>query len=462
MTDGIHEECGVFGVYDVPDAASITYYGLHSLQHRGQEASGIAVYHHDRIEVIKNKGLTVDVFAREHLEKLKGKYAIGHVRYSTAGGQEYENIQPIVANGALGPIAVAHNGQIVNDKELRAQLENEGCIFQGSSDTEVILHLINKETGSLLDRVRKTAQKLAGAYCILVMQDDHILAFRDAHGIHPLSYARSQDGYVIASETCAFEVMGIYESTDIKPGEIVEFHRGLVRHHNFDPEPSQRVCAMEYIYFARPDSVIDGINVHAFRKKSGEILAENDLEDESIQADIVIGVPDSSLSAAIGYAEKSGLPLETGLIKNRFITRTFIQPTQALRDQGVRMKLSPIPEVVKDKSVIMIDDSIVRGTTSRRIVRLLKEAGAREVHVRIASPRLISPCFYGVDMATKNELIASNKTNEEIAEYIEADSLKYMSFDEIRQAADGTGLCMACFDEDYCTPLFSHEAALNQ
>lgn len=458
MFDTIHEDCGVFGAYRLEDAASVTYYGLHSLQHRGQEASGIAVYNGHSIEVLKGKGLTVDVFAKDRLDRMKGQFAIGHVRYSTAGGQEYENIQPIVANGALGPIAVAHNGQIVNDVELREELEAQGCIFQGTSDTEVILHLIMKEKGSLIERVKKTAARLTGAYCILVMQEDHLIAFRDAHGIHPLSYARVKDGYAVASETCAFEIMGIYESTDIKPGEIVEFTRGLVKHHFFDPAPSQRVCAMEYIYFARPDSVIDGLNVHAFRRKSGELLAQ---KDGDLKADMVIGVPDSSLSAAIGYAEKSGLPLETGLIKNRFVTRTFIQPTQAMRDQGVRMKLSAVRDVVEGKDVVMIDDSIVRGTTSRRIVALLKEAGARSVHVRIASPRLISPCFYGVDMATRSELIASSKSNDEIRDYIQADTLRYMSLEEIQQAARDTGLCMACFDMDYCTPLFSHKAALD-
>lgn len=457
MFDTLHEDCGVFGAYRQEDAAAVTYYGLHSLQHRGQEASGIAVWNGHKIEVVKGKGLTIDVFGKDKLARLQGDVAIGHVRYSTAGGQEYENIQPIAANGSLGPIAIAHNGQIVNDRELRIQLEEEGCIFQGTSDTEVILHLIMKAKGSLIERVKQTASQLVGAYCILVMQKDHLIAFRDVHGIHPLSYARRKDGYLVASETCAFEVMGIYESHDIHPGEIVEFTRGLVKKHQFDPDPSQRVCAMEYIYFARPDSVIDGLNVHSFRKKSGEILAAH---DKDLEADIVIGVPDSSLSAAIGYAEASGLPLETGLIKNRFITRTFIQPTQALRDQGVRMKLSAVRDVVAGKRVVMIDDSIVRGTTSRRIVRLLKDAGAAKVHVRIASPRLISPCFYGVDMATTKELIASSRDDDAICDYIQADSLQYMSLYEIRQAAAGTGLCMACFDLDYCTPLFSHQLAL--
>ncbi|WP_279070665.1 amidophosphoribosyltransferase [Faecalicoccus pleomorphus] len=459
MFDELHEECGVFGAYRIENASSITYYGLHSLQHRGQEASGMAVCDGKEIHVQKGKGLTVDVFRKDKLNQLEGDLAIGHVRYSTAGGQENENIQPIVSKGHLGSLAVAHNGQIVNEKELRLELENQGAIFQGTSDSEVLLHLIQKEKGTLLEKVMKTARRLEGAFSFLVLDEDSIYAVRDRHGLRPLSYAAFKDGYVISSETCAFEVMGIYDSTDLKPGEVVEFKKGLVKKYQYTQDITHHMCAMEYIYFARPDSVVEGINVHAFRKKTGAVLAQ---KDKGLDADIVIGVPDSSLSAAIGYAEASGIPLETGLYKNRYVGRTFIQPTQAMRDRGVRMKLSPVSSVVKGKSVVMIDDSIVRGTTSRRIVRLLKEAGAKAVHVRIASPVITHPCFYGVDTSTKEELIGARMNKDEIEKYIEADSLKYMEVEELKQVAKEIGLCVACFNGNYCTPLYSYQKVLEK
>lgn len=452
MFDTIHEECGVFGCWNISHAARITYYGLHSLQHRGQEASGLAVGDGKSIEVIKGKGLTIDVFDKKILDDLHGKYAVGHVRYSTAGGQGYENYQPIVARGPKGEIAIVHNGQIVNHKELREELEAKGAIFQGTSDSEVILHLIAMETGSLKERVIKTAQRLDGAFSILILYDKTLFALRDPYGLRPLSYTAYEDGYVVASETCAFEVMGIYVSEDVKPGQIIEFDKGLVKKYQYAEKPVHH-CAMEYIYFARPDSVLDGQNVHAFRKKSGQILAK---QDKDLQADLVIGVPDSSLSAAIGYAEESGLPLESGLIKNRFVSRTFIQPTQDLRDRAVRMKLSPIEDTIKGKSVVLIDDSIVRGTTSKRIIKLLREAGAKEIHMRIASPSLISPCFYGVDISTKKELIGANMVPEKICEFIGADSLRFMENEELEQAAD-CPLCLACFSGKYCTDLYSFE-----
>lgn len=457
MFDELHEECGVFGCYRIKEASSITYYGLHSLQHRGQEASGMAVLAKDGIHVRKGKGLTVDVFRKDQLRKLEGENAIGHVRYSTAGGQENENIQPIVSKGHLGSLAVAHNGQIVNEKELRLELENQGSIFQGTSDSEVLLHLIQKEKGTLLEKVMATAKRIEGAFSFLVMDEEAIYAVRDRHGLRPLSYAKFQDGYVISSETCAFEVMGVYDSIDLLPGEVVEFKKGLIKKYRYTEDIDHHMCAMEYIYFARPDSVVEGKNVHAFRKETGAVLAR---KDKGLDADIVIGVPDSSLSAAIGYAEESGIPLETGLYKNRYVGRTFIQPTQAMRDRGVRMKLSPVTSVVKGKSVVMIDDSIVRGTTSRRIVGLLKQAGAKAVHVRIASPIITHPCFYGVDTSTKKELIGANMSKEEICKYIEADSLEYMSVEELKSVAGNIGLCVACFNGDYCTELFSYKEKL--
>lgn len=459
MFDTMHEECGVFGACFIDHAAWPVYYGLHSLQHRGQEAGGMVVMDPKTgsMECVKGPGLVMDVFSAKTVQDLPGSMAIGHVRYATAGGQEFENIQPLCAQGALGPIAIAHNGQLVNDKILRRQLESQGCIFQGTSDTEVILHLLMVQKGDLLERAKKMAALLEGAFCILILTPERVLAIRDCHGLHPLSYARSQDGWLISSETCAFEVMGIYESRDVHPGEIVEFYRGLARSHAYTEEPSQHVCAMEYIYFARPDSCLDGCNVHNFRKTCGQLLAA---ASRDLEADLVIGVPDSSLSAAIGYAQESGLPLESGFVKNRFVARSFIQPTQAQREQAVKMKLTPITDVVKGKRVVMVDDSIVRGTTSQRIVRLLKQAGASEVHVRIAAPPLISPCFYGVDMASKKELIACRMNLEETARFIEADSLAYLSLPDLKKAAKSVSLCTACFDGCYCTSLYSYQNQL--
>jgi amidophosphoribosyltransferase len=462
MFDEIHEECGVFGAYQLNQAADLTYYGLHSLQHRGQEASGIALWDGSDMKVHKGKGLTVDVFTKEDLKKLQGRNAIGHVRYSTAGGQEKENIQPIAARGRAKKVAFVHNGQIVNEKELRIALEEKGAIFQGTSDSEVILHLIQMSQGTMLERVKKAASLLEGAFSFIVMDGENMYAARDRHGLRPLSVAKKEDGYLISSETCAFEIMNIHDFWDVKPGEVIEFSKGLVKHHMYSENVDHHMCAMEYIYFARPDSDIESLNVHLFRKETGKILAQADMADPNFHADIVIGVPDSSLSAAIGYAEQSGIDYETGLVKNRFVQRTFIQPTQQLRENSVKMKLSAISEVVSGKSVVMIDDSIVRGTTSKRIVKLLKEAGAAKVHVRIASPVISSPCFYGVDTSTKEELIGARMSVEEINAYIGSDSLHFMSSQELEKAAGKVGLCMACFTGNYPTELFSYQSVLNQ
>ena len=451
MFDEIHEECGVFGAYRVDNAASITYYGLHSLQHRGQEASGIAVSDGENITLQKGKGLTVDVFQKEKLDSMVGRLAVGHVRYSTAGGQENENIQPIVSKGHNGSLAIVHNGQIVNEKELRIELENEGAIFQGTSDSEIILHLIQKQKGTLKERVMKTANRIEGAFSFLVMNEDTIYAVRDRHGLRPLSYAKSKDGYVISSETCAFEVMGIYESVDLKPGEIVEFHKGIVKHEFYSTDTDHHMCAMEYIYFSRPDSDIEGINVHAFRKESGKVL----YKEAPVDADIVIGVPDSSLSAAIGYAEASHIPYEIGLVKNKYVGRTFIQPSQEMREKAVRMKLSPVPSIVKGKRIVLIDDSIVRGTTSKKIIKQLRDAGALEIHVRIASPQITHPCFYGVDISTYDELISAHHSVEEVREIIGADSLAFISEHALFEVAKRNELCTACFTGKYPTALYS-------
>ncbi|MEE0109088.1 MAG: amidophosphoribosyltransferase, partial [Merdibacter sp.] len=368
MFDELHEECGVFGVYQVEEAASLTYYGLHALQHRGQEGCGIAVSDGRAVQSYKGRGLISEVFHGDELAKLQGNIAIGHVRYSTAGGNTLENVQPLLSISHRGTLAMVHNGQIVNAIRLRNEMEDAGSIFQGTSDSEIILHLIQRQKGSLLEKIKQTARQLDGAFAFLIMSENSVYAVRDPHGLRPLSYARVQEGYCISSETCTYDVINGHDITDVKPGEIVKFCDGKVEHHRYAPAESHAMCAMEYIYFSRPDSTLDGINVHLFRKKSGALLAQ---KDHDLQADIVIGVPDSSISAASGYAEESGLPYEMGLIKNRYVARTFIQPTQQLRDRGVRMKLSAIRSIVEGKRIVLIDDSIVRGTTSKRIVQLL-------------------------------------------------------------------------------------------
>lgn len=456
MFDELHEECGVFGVYQVEEAASLTYYGLHALQHRGQEGCGIAVSDGRAVQSYKGRGLISEVFHGDELAKLQGNIAIGHVRYSTAGGNTLENVQPLLSISHRGTLAMVHNGQIVNAIRLRNEMEDAGSIFQGTSDSEIILHLIQRQKGSLLEKIKQTARQLNGAFAFLIMSENSVYAVRDPHGLRPLSYARVQEGYCISSETCTYDVINGHDITDVKPGEIVKFCDGKVEHHRYAPAESHAMCAMEYIYFSRPDSTLDGINVHLFRKKSGALLAQ---KDHDLQADIVIGVPDSSISAASGYAEESGLPYEMGLIKNRYVARTFIQPTQQLRDRGVRMKLSAIRSIVEGKRIVLIDDSIVRGTTSKRIVQLLKEAGAKAIHMRIASPMICSPCFYGVDTSTKEELIAARKSVDELCRYINADSLRFLTIDELRSISNG-GLCTACFDGHYITDLYEYAAKL--
>lgn len=457
MFDELHEECGVFGVYHVDNASALTYYGLHALQHRGQEGCGIAVSDGQHITCHKARGLISDVFKSDVIDSLHGNSSIGHVRYSTAGGNTIENVQPFLSVGHQGTLALVHNGQIVNAKELREKMEDEGSIFQGTSDSEIILHLIQKAKGSLQDKIEQAARKLEGAFAFLVMSENSIYAVRDKYGLRPLSYAKVQNGYCISSETCTYDVIAGKEIVDVKPGEIIKFCDDQVVTSMYTDEPvSNNMCAMEYIYFSRPDSTLDGINVHLFRKKSGALLARKD-KDAGLEADIVIGVPDSSTSAASGYAEEFGLPYEMGLIKNRYVARTFIQPTQALRDRGVRMKLSAIHSIVENKRIVLIDDSIVRGTTSKRIVQLLKEAGATEVHMRIASPMIKFPCFYGVDTSTKEELIAARMSKDELCQYIKADSLEFLESKDLHEAKGSCELCTACFDGNYITELFSYE-----
>ena len=451
----LHEECGVFGVFGVKDAASLTYYGLHALQHRGQEGAGIVTVDRDAtFRRIKGGGLVTEVFGEGNLSTLKGDMAIGHVRYTTAGGGGIENVQPFLFRHNTGDFALAHNGNIVNSALLRIYLENKGSLFQSTSDSEILAHLIKKET-KYHDRPRiysiiDALNMIEGAFAFLIMTANRIYACRDKHGLRPLSIGKLGDGYVVSSETCAFEVVGAEFVRDVEPGEIVTIDRHGIRSSDYSMFKRHMMCAMEYIYFARPDSDIEGRNVHAFRKESGRLL----YKEAPADADIVVGVPDSSLSAAMGYAEASGLPYEMGLIKNKYIGRTFIQGSQKQRENSVRIKLNVVSSTVKGKRVVLVDDSIVRGTTSRRIVRLLREAGATEVHVRIASPPFKNPCFYGVDTSTYEELLCARMSVPEACEYIGADSLAYLSPDALLKAGNRCELCMACFTGNYPTPLY--------
>ncbi len=454
---GLNEECGVFGIWGHEDAAQITYYGLHSLQHRGQECAGIVEMNDDQLTCVKGEGLVTEVFTTEKMKNLNGRAAIGHVRYATAGGGGYENVQPLLFNFQSGAMALAHNGNLVNANQLKSQLEAQGSIFQTSSDTEVLAHLIRRGGfATHKNRLKNALSMLKGAYAFLIMTETEMMVALDPHGLRPLSIGKLGDAYVVASETCALDIVGAKFVRDVEPGELVVINDDGITSEYFSMSSQRAMCTMEYIYFARPDSNIEGINVHTARKNLGKQLAK----EVTIEADVVTGVPDSSISVAIGYAEATGMPYELGLIKNRYVGRTFIQPSQSLREQGVKMKLSAVRGVVEGKRVVMVDDSIVRGTTSKRIVTMLKEAGAKEVHVLISSPPIKNPCFYGIDTSTTSELIASENSVEEIRQLIGADSLTFLSVEGtvegIGRSFDGDthGACMACFTGNYPTEIY--------
>lgn len=458
----LNEECGVFGVWGHPDAARVTYFGLHSLQHRGQEGAGIVTNDAGKLNGHRDLGLLAEVFSDERvLQRLTGDAAIGHVRYATAGNGSVDNIQPFLFKFFDQQIGLAHNGNLTNAKSLRKSLEKAGAIFHSNSDTEILMHLIRRSEEPLfMDRVKEALNQVKGGFAYLLLTENAMIAALDPNGFRPLSIGKMVNGaYVVASETCALEVIGAEFIRDVRPGEVVIIDDAGIQIEQYTQEVQPAICSMEFIYFARPDSNIAGVNVHRARKNMGRRLAQ----EAPIEADMVIGVPNSSLSAASGYAEASGIPYELGLVKNQYIARTFIQPTRELREQGVRMKLSAVRGVVEGKRVILVDDSIVRGTTSRRIVQLLKEAGAKEVHVRIGSPPLRYPCFYGIDIQTRKELIAAKYTEAEICEKIEADSLAFLSEDGLIEAigldfdAPYSGLCMAYFNGDYPTPLYDYE-----
>ena len=453
----------VLGVWGISDVARLCYFGLHSLQHRGQEGAGIVVSQDGNLRGHHGLGLLTDVFKEERqIDGLKGDAAIGHVLYSTDGINGMKNIQPFIFKFYNEEVALAHKGKLTNAATLRKELEDEGAIFSSSSDTEILMHLIRRsKKDTLIERVKESLNKVKGAFAYLILTPNELIGALDPNGFRPLSLGQLSNGaYILASETCAFDVVGAKFIRTIEPGEVVIVNNERYSIEKYTEDTTMSIDSMEYIYFARPDSNIAGVNVHTARKSMGRMLAK----EAPAEADVVVGVPNSSLSAASGYAEQSGIPYEMGLVKNQYIARTFIQPTQALRELGVRMKLSAVSGVVKGKKVVVIDDSIVRGTTSKYIVQLLRDAGAIEVHMRIASPPFSFPDFYGIDVQDRNQLIAADHSVDEIREIIGVDSLAFLSvtgtIDSIGLNFDAPykGLCMAYFTGEYPTPLYDYEA----
>ena len=455
------EECGIYGVYSpTEDVSEMTYLGLFALQHRGQESAGIALTDGAWIDVKKGMGLVTEVFRSElpHLDH--AKIAIGHVRYATTGFSLAANAQPLRVNYAGGALALAHNGDLTNAAWIRRDLESKGTVFQTTIDSEVFVHLIARsQKATIEERILETAQKVRGAFCLTIMTENKLIGVRDPQGFRPLCIGRTEeDGWVLSSETCALDVNGASFVRDVLPGEMVVVENGALRSYRFTNGQDVASCIFEYIYFARPDSIIDGQSVHAARFEMGRVLAR----ESGLRGDVVISVPDSGTTAATGFAYETGIPFAEGLIKNRYIGRTFIQPTQKQRDTAVKLKLSPVRSVVEGKSVIMVDDSIVRGTTSGKIVRLLRNAGAREIHVCISSPPITDPCYYGIDTSVRKELISATKSLEEICDFIGADSLHFISIEGLRTcvpALNPDHMCYACFNNQYPVP--EEDAALD-
>lgn len=455
--DTLHEECGVFGMYDFDgvDVASTIYYGLFALQHRGQESCGIAVSDTNgpkgKVLSYKGMGLVNEVFTPDHLEQMKGDIGVGHVRYSTAGSSTRENAQPLVLNYVKGTLALAHNGNLINAPELRKELEYTGAIFQTTIDSEVIAYYIARErlnSQSAEEAVRRACQRLKGAYALVVASPRKLIGARDPYGFKPLCIGKRDNSYIITSETCALDTIGATFVRDVLPGEVVTIspEKGIESDMTMAlPKEQEARCIFEYIYFARPDSHIDGVSVYASRIKAGRFLAQ----DSPVEADLVTGVPESGNAAALGYSLESGIPYGTAFVKNSYVGRTFIKPKQSSRESSVQVKLNVLREAVAGKRVIMIDDSIVRGTTSDRIVRMLREAGATEVHVRISSPPFLWPCYFGTDIPAREQLIAYNRTIEDIRKIIGADSLGYLGIDRLSEMAEGLPICKGCFNGCY-------------
>ncbi|HUJ20068.1 MAG TPA: amidophosphoribosyltransferase [Bryobacteraceae bacterium] len=462
MFDKFHDECGVFAIFGHPEAAKLTYLGLYALQHRGQESAGICTSDGAEIHCEKSMGHVADIFTPRVIDTLPGEMAIGHTRYSTAGDTALLNAQPFSVACNKGRIAVAHNGNITNAGELRRELERQGSIFQSNSDTEVILHLVAMSRERTLSAaLREALLQLEGAFSLVFLAEDRVIVARDPHGFRPLAagqmeFSGGKIAHVFASETCAFDLIGAVYLNDVAPGEMVIVGPEGVTRERYAPERGRAQCVFEHVYFSRPDSIVFERPVQQSRELLGHLLAREAPAD----ADIVVPVPDSGVPAALGYSSESGLPFSQALIRNHYVGRTFIEPSQAIRDFGVKLKLNPVRALLEGKRVVLVDDSIVRGTTSRKIVRMVRQAGAREVHLRISCPPTVSPCFYGVDTPTKNELIGANNTVEEIRKFVEADSLAYLSLASLRKAVGDDRkheYCYACYTGDYPTELINIE-----
>lgn len=456
----MNEECGVFGVFNNDQASELTYFGLQSLQHRGQEGCGI-VTANSKLHIHKGEGLVSKVFDRDVVAKLEGKHAIGHVRYSTTGESQLLNVQPFIFHSTFEDFGLCHNGNIVNAKELRHELEFKGSIFQSTSDSEIIAHLLKREVGSFTERLQAALPKLVGAFAFLFIFEDEMYAALDPNGLRPLSIGKVGDGYILSSETCAFSLVDAEFIRDVQPGEIVKIDKHGISSSFFTETPQNKMCAMEYIYFSRPDSYLREDSVYSVRAATGKYLAQQ----TECNADIVIGVPDSGLPAARGYATEAGIPFEQGLLKNKYSGRTFIQPTNELRKLGIKLKLTVVEELVKDKRVVVIDDSIVRGFTMQKIVDMLWAAGAKSVDVKIASPAIFKPCFYGVDFSTEDELISNSLNSVELAKFLGATSVDFLSIENLQNAAnvnENKKLCLACFTGEYPTKLYSNTSEANK
>jgi len=447
----MNEKCAVVGIFGHEEASKLAYFSLHALQHRGQEAAGISSADGQKVHTIKDRGLVMKVFNEENLKTLKGNAAVGHTRYSTAGDDSILDAQPVFARYDLGEMAIVHNGNLTNAEEVRNKLIEKGAIFQTFMDTENLIHLIAKSSkDKLLDRIIDAVERIEGAFSLVFLSRTKMFAMRDRHGFRPLSLGKLPNGgYIVASETCAFDLVGATYIRDVEPGELVIFEEGKAPKSIQVFEPTPKHCIFEYVYFARPDSSVFGQSVYETRKNMGKELARI----APVDADLVIPVPDGGVPSAIGYAQESGIPYEMGIMRNHYIGRTFIEPTQEMRDLKVKMKLSPMTDIIKGKRVVVVDDSIVRGTTSKRIIRMLKEAGASEVHMRISSPPTTDPCFYGVDTPDKEKLIAANMSTQEICDFIEADSLAYLDelslLKSVNSTVDEEKYCTACFTGKY-------------
>ncbi|HEY4900003.1 MAG TPA: amidophosphoribosyltransferase [Terriglobales bacterium] len=463
-SDKLHEECGVVAIYGHPEASKLAYLSLYALQHRGQESAGIASSNGERLQLHKAMGLVSDIFTADALARVPGSLAIGHTRYSTTGDSALLNAQPIRVECSKGQIALAHNGNITNAHEIRSHLEHQGSIFQTTSDTEVIVHLIARSKEQTLESAMSDSlRRIEGAFSLVMLTPDRIFAARDPRGFRPLVMGRisgqashQADTIVFASETCAFDLIGATYEREVKPGELVIVGPEGVHSRFYATQQALSSCVFEHVYFSRPDSIVFGRAVQQTRDAMGRQLAL----ESPVDADIVVPVPDSGVTAAMGYSHQSGIPIQFGLIRNHYVGRTFIEPEQRVRDFGVRLKLNPVRHVIEGKRIVLIDDSIVRGTTSRKIVRMIRDAGAKEIHMRISCPPTISSCYYGVDTPSKNQLIAANKSVEEIREYIHADSLAYLSLEGLRKAAgegDEVKYCTGCYTGKYPTRLVDVE-----